>query len=372
MVRPAATSGQEAAAVDTLCDLVVSSRASTIAVVGLAKNVGKTTALNAILSHCTGPLGLTSLGLDGEATDHLTGLAKPRISPPEGTLVATTTGSLQRSAYALRSQEQLPFRTPLGPVVVGVASGLGCVEVSGPTTLAELAATVTRLRERGARLILVDGAINRLGSASPSVSDGVVVATGAMVGDGLDETVETTAATLDLLSIREVPREERDALARFTNGETRLTALDTAGRILPLAADTTVISEAPLARTVARLAPATLVVGGALTANFLDDLVRLLPPRAQLRLVVRDATAVIAPPRTVTQCLRRGIALEAVTGLRVLAVTTNPCRLSQAYPADILFTAVVKAIGDRFPVFDVVGGLASLPSRRPAMLAGSP
>jgi hypothetical protein len=350
--------------VDALPELVASSGVTTLAVIGLAKNAGKTTAINALLGGCPRPLGLTSLGLDGESTDHLTGLAKPRIAPPAGTIVATTSGSLQRSRYDLEILERLPFRTPLGPVVVGRASGRGRVEVSGPTTLAELGETVRRLHAHGARLVLVDGAINRLGSASPIVSDGVLLATGGIVGETLDEVVEATAATVDLLTIPEAPRADRDALASLLAGGASLAVLDASGRRLPLAAETTVAAGASLAREVAALSPATLVVGGAVTEQFLDDLARVLPPRARVRIVVRDATALITRAQTVTRCLRRGISLEAITALSVLAVTTNPFRMPRPYPARVLFDAVVAAVGDRLPVFDVLSGFASLPPRR--------
>ena len=63
---------------------------------------------------------------------------------------------------------------------------------------------------------------------------------------------------------------------------------------------------------------------------------------------------------------RRGIALEVLTQLRVLAVTANPFRVPQPYQPKIFFNAVADAIGDRVPVFDVVNGLARLPEGGPA------
>ena len=61
-----------------------------VTIVGLAKNAGKTTVVNHLLERLDGRIGLASLGLDGEARDQLTGLAKPRIAPPAGALVLTT------------------------------------------------------------------------------------------------------------------------------------------------------------------------------------------------------------------------------------------------------------------------------------------
>ena len=116
-----------------------------------------------------------------------------------------------------------------------------------------------------------------------------------------------------------------------------------------------------MAREVSRLQTETLVVGGALTEEFVDDLTRVLPPRRPLRLVVRDATVLILSPATVARLRRRGVELCVLTALRVLAVTTNPFRLPKPYNPTIFFRAVADAVGDRAPVFDVVNGLGRVP-----------
>ena len=145
----------DAPTVGALYDIISGSGSRSLAVVGLVKNAGKTTVVNALMANCPHVFGLTSLGLDGERTDHLTGLAKPSIAPPTGTFVATTRGSLERSRYAMEALEELPFHTPLGRVVIGRAAGGGAVEVSGPTTLAELRVTVDRLLALGADQVIV-------------------------------------------------------------------------------------------------------------------------------------------------------------------------------------------------------------------------
>ena len=77
----------DAATVDALYDIIAGSGCRSLAVIGLVKNAGKTTVVNALMANCQHLFGLTSLGLDGERTDHLTGLAKPRIAPQGGVLV---------------------------------------------------------------------------------------------------------------------------------------------------------------------------------------------------------------------------------------------------------------------------------------------
>jgi hypothetical protein len=356
----------DAATVDALYDIIAGSGSRSLAVIGLVKNAGKTTVVNALMANCRHLFGLTSLGLDGERVDHLTGLAKPRIAPPAGTLVATTRGSLDRSRYSMEVLEELPFHTPLGRVVIGRAGSDGQVEVSGPTTLAELRGTVARLLALGAEQVLVDGAINRLGSASPRVSDGLVMATGGMVGDTLDEALATTSTTLDMLLLPAASLETQARIAPFLERRTRAVSFDERGTATPLKLSTVVGEGVTVAREVERLDTRTLFVGGALTQDFVDDFTRVLPPRRALRLVVRDATVLVLPPLTLSRIPRRGIALEVLTPLRVLAVTANPFRVPQPYQPKIFFNAIADAVGDRVPVFDVVNGLARLPQDSPA------
>jgi hypothetical protein len=356
----------DAATVDALYEIIAGSGCRSLAVIGLVKNAGKTTVVNALMANCRHLFGLTSLGLDGERTDHLTGLAKPRIAPPAGTLVATTQGSLDRSRYTMEVLEELPYHTPLGRVVIGRAGDDGQVEVSGPTTLAELRGTVARLQALGAEQVLVDGAINRLGSASPRVSDGLVMATGGMVGETLAEALETTSATLDMLLLPAASPETKALTAPYLKGRTRAVSFDEHGAATPLDLPTVVGEGVAVAREVQRLGTRTLFVGGALTQEFVNDFTRVLPPRRTLRLVVRDATVLVLPATAVSRIPKRGITLEVLTPLRVLAVTANPFRVPQPYQPKIFFNAVADAVGARAPVFDVVNGLARLPEGSPA------
>ena len=351
----------DAATVDALYDIIAGSGCRSLAVVGLVKNAGKTTVVNALMANCDHRFGLTSLGLDGERTDHLTGLAKPNIAPPAGTLVATTQGSLERSRYAMEALEELPFHTPLGRVVIGRAGGDGAVEVSGPTTLAELRVTVERLQALGADQVIVDGAINRIGSASPRVSDGVVVATGGMVGESLDDVLETTVGALDLLMLPEAGPVIRALVEQHAVAGARAVAFTGGGAAHPLELATVVGEGVTVAREVERLGADTLLVGGALTQEFVDDFTRVLPPRTELRVIVRDATVLVLPPALIGRFLKRGIRLEVLTPLRVLALTVNPFRVPQPYQPKIFFSAVADAVGDRVPMFDVVNGFARLP-----------
>jgi len=72
-----------------------------LALVGLSKNAGKTTCLNHLIcawqkSGISRPLGITSIGRDGEEEDVVNGQPKPRIFIFSGTYLATAKSSLSR------------------------------------------------------------------------------------------------------------------------------------------------------------------------------------------------------------------------------------------------------------------------------------
>ena len=79
---------------ERLIELISSARR--VALVGLAKNTGKTQTLGAILAEHAGEgvnVGVTSIGRDGEEHDVIDArIQKPRIHLREGTLLATTGG----------------------------------------------------------------------------------------------------------------------------------------------------------------------------------------------------------------------------------------------------------------------------------------
>src|SRR5215471_6957919 len=87
-----------------LAQIIAHANIGRLSLIGLSKNVGKTTATNHLLEtliggnlYSPGELALTSLGLDGEAADALTGLPKPRYVPRAGLLVATTNDLLRQA-----------------------------------------------------------------------------------------------------------------------------------------------------------------------------------------------------------------------------------------------------------------------------------
>ena len=92
-----------------------------VVVGGLAKNWGKTTALNALLGEYARRgfgLAVTSAGRDGEATDALTLEAKPPIELPGGALAATAEGTLERWGAPFEELGRLGVSSSVGEITI--------------------------------------------------------------------------------------------------------------------------------------------------------------------------------------------------------------------------------------------------------------
>ena len=308
----------------TLADLVRPH--PTVTVVGLAKNAGKTTVVNHLLERMEGRVGLASLGLDGEAKDQLTGLAKPRIAPPAGALVLTTT-QLRGQTPMVR---ELSFRTAAGEVVIVAAGGGEPVVVSGPTRLDELDVALDALRAAGAKRLLLEGALGRLGTAAPGRADAVVLAAGASLAEGGDDLALRLRLAVDALDLPEAGADADVVLTHGAGFETEAAAEVREGAV----------AELP----------------GALTDPLLEGLMR---ERRRATLVVADATRVLAGAQTVARARRAGVELTVRRRLRIAALTSSPFHPDSARMPDEAFRALVDASAGRWPVYDVVAGFAA-------------
>ncbi|MGH7684135.1 MAG: hypothetical protein ACREMT_07320, partial [Vulcanimicrobiaceae bacterium] len=160
-----------------LYDLWEASGKQSAIVVGTAKNVGKTTTVNALLRVAAERgvgMGLTSIGRDGEAFDAVDEAPKPRIFIESGTLIAAGRALVPhaRGIDVLDERE----RSALGPIVFYRASLPQYVEISGAPTAHTMRAVIDRLRDLGSERVLIDGAIDRVAIVATG-NDAVIVAT---------------------------------------------------------------------------------------------------------------------------------------------------------------------------------------------------
>ncbi|MGH7707065.1 MAG: hypothetical protein ACREM6_03925, partial [Vulcanimicrobiaceae bacterium] len=147
-----------------LVDLALAHGRDAIAVVGTAKNVGKTVAFAAIcdaLERRETVAGVVAIGRDGEAVDALDAAPKPRLRLRAGTLLATAQALVGRHP-ALELVAESDETSALGRIVIARVRRTGTYEFAGPPTARGVRRIVDRLREHGARTVAIDGAIDRI------------------------------------------------------------------------------------------------------------------------------------------------------------------------------------------------------------------
>lgn len=339
-----------------LADLVMGGPKS-VAIVGAAKNVGKTAVLNYLATELGArgvTVGLASGGWDGEAVDSFTGEPKPAIIPPEGTLVATAEGAVRDLGGALEIADVSDMPRLLGRLVLGRMLESVPIELVGPRSAKEMGQIVRRLHQFGAQIVLVDGALDRLFAASPRVTRAVVFATGAAAGADLDQIAAEAAFRSKLWSIIR-PGEDVLLLARqiVRHREVSFIHRDKDGSLRVRGAG----FRSCLRREEEVMAgvgdAAFMVVPGALSARLLDeaDARTGIGPFA---IIARDPVSIFARsmPRT---------PLFVLDTMDLLALTTNPTgRAGTSLDPQEMVCAVARAVreatGRRIPVFDIVSG----------------
>src|SRR5574344_2052674 len=152
-----------------------------VSIVGLDKNTGKTECLNYIIKRLplhSYKVAVTSIGIDGESLDQVTSTAKPEIVIREGMFFGTSEKHYRQRNILSELYAVSDESTALGRVVTAKALSEGKVLLSGPSSGSALKRWMSSLTEFGIDLILVDGALSRLSTASPAISEAMVLSTG--------------------------------------------------------------------------------------------------------------------------------------------------------------------------------------------------
>jgi len=309
-----------------------------LALVGLAKNTGKTQTLAAILNeHAVAGVrvGVTSIGRDGEAHDVIDArIEKPRILLQAGDLVASTAALIRASGLAHERVEQTGVRTPLGEVVIARLAEPGTVEVAGPSAAQDVREVSEAMLGLGVERVLIDGAIDRRAASSPAVADGLVMATGAVLAADVEGVAAITGDAVDLVRLppaggEGVPVEGRLVL----NAQPEAIAA--------------LLREHPHADT--------FVVRGALGERFLEGLLAARRERAgrELRIVAADPTRVFLSRRAPSWYERQGVAIAVRRTIALKAITVNPVApQSHTLDSRALRESIEAVVAD-VPVLDV-------------------
>lgn len=292
---------------------------SSVAVVGMEKNTGKTECLKYVLEGCRRRgrrVGVTSIGIDGESCDQVTRTAKPEIVLSPDTLFATSEKFYHERHLCAEVLDLTTWQTALGRLVTARALTPGKVILSGPVSSGLLREVMAQLRSLGAETVLVDGALSRKSSASPAITEAMILSTGAALSPNIPELVRKTRFTYDLLQL---PRTTLAGAAQLADRDKGLWAVGDDCDPIDLDIPSALLLDKEKLFRHGRRIFATGAVGDKLL-----DLMRMQPEVADTELIVKDFTRIFATPQSVRGYLQKGGRLTVLQRPRLLAICINP------------------------------------------------
>ena len=323
-------------------------RHRSLSIVGLEKNTGKTVCLNYIL-HRMNQLGIhvgvTSIGVDGEQVDSVFATAKPEITLYEGThFITSEQHYLKRQTISVLEHVD-SRRTALGPLVTARVLVRGKALLSGAATTGILRSQIKQLDSMGVDLTIVDGALSRLSLASPTVTEAMILATGAAVSANVKQLVAKTKFLHNLILLDEVEATLQERLSTILSG---LWAIDSEGEPHDLGiASVFLIDRAE--QDILHFGK-TLFASGAVS----DRLLRILAAKDKgITLIARDFTKLFITPEAYVEFTRRGGRLMVLQRSKLIAVTLNPTS-PQGFLLDSKSTCSALSDALQTPVYDVM------------------
>lgn len=321
-----------------------------LSIVGLEKNTGKTVCLNYLLGrlHQLGiSTAVTSIGVDGEQVDSVYATAKPEITLYEGMQFITSHKHYLQRRLVSRILAVDERRTALGQLVTAQVLCPGRILLSGAATTGVLRQQIAQFRQGGVQLSIVDGALSRLSLASPTVTEAMILATGAAVSPNLQQLISRTRFVYRLINLPEVSDTLRDKLSAVDSG---LWIVDGDNNVHDLGIQSVFLLGPDSKELFAR--GNTLFVSGAVSNRLLKFL-SALPNIKDIVLIVRDFTKLFITPDAYADFTRRGGTLQVLQRSRLIAVCLNPTS-PQGYTLNSADACRQLSEVLQCPVYDVV------------------
>lgn len=330
----------------------------TVSIVGMAKNTGKTVTLNHLIEEAIDEsvvVGITSIGRDGESLDLVTETEKPKIFVEEGTLVATTSDMLLLGDAKVEIISVTDYRTPLGSIIIGRVKDSGYVQIGGPQTVKETKEVANIMLELGAEFVIIDGALDRISSAAPSVSEGTILSTGATLSRNMNKVIEETLHVVNLLKLPEVEDEKARPLIEEIIESGKVCLINEDYEIQPLKVKTALSCGNIIGDHISEDTK-YVVVSGSLVKNTIEDMIETTRKYKDVKIIISDGTKVFIKPKDWLRFQRYGVKVEVLNSIELIAITTNPYAPQGYYFNPREFLEKMRSYVKEVPVIDVVLG----------------
>lgn len=289
-------------------------------IVGLEKNTGKTECFNYVLQRL--PLdkkriAVSSIGIDGETTDQVTKTAKPEIFLREGVYFGTSEKHYLMKRLSAELLEISNENTSLGNIIIGRALTPGKILLSGPSSTNGLRRWMDEMKKYDIDLTIIDGALSRMSLASPTVSESMILATGAAYSANINTLVQKTAFVVQMINLDLTSADNYNAFNNITAGVWAIDEDDVLHDLKVASSLSININTEGLKKC------KTLFVSGALTDNFINH-IRQNKIFNETEIVVRDFTKIFLSPMTYNSFVNAKRKITVLQKSKLIAVCVNP------------------------------------------------
>lgn len=291
-----------------------------ISFVGMEKNAGKTQTLNYVLSRLRTfsniKIALTSIGVDGETTDIVTSTSKPEIEIYPGTTFVTSQALYSQKEIVSAIEEVSNQYTALGKLITAKAITRGKVLLGGPSNNKSLKEFIEKLTQTH-DITLVDGALSRKSFGSPSITQAMILSTGASLSASLPVVVKKTKFIYQMTQLPQYQGEYYEELQQIENG------------IYAITQEGIVDLEIPSLMMIDKYKDKIftygkrLFVAGALNDKFVQ-LLKIQKNPQEIEIIIKDFTKIFAQEDNVIQYLNKGGQIKVLEKTNLIAITANP------------------------------------------------
>ena len=317
-------------------------------IVGLEKNTGKTECFNYVLKRLpldTKRIAVSSIGIDGETTDQVTQTSKPEIFLREGMYFGTSEKHYLMKRLSSELLEVSDESSSLGNIVIGKALTPGKILLSGPSSSSGLIRWMDEMKKYDIDLTIIDGALSRMSLASPTVSESMILATGAAYSANINTLVQKTAFVVQMINLDITSQENYNTFNDIKNG---VWAIDEDGVLHDLKVASSLSTNI---NTDGLKKCRTLFVSGALTDNFVNN-IRQNKIFNETELVVRDFTKIFLTPMTYNSFVNGKRKITVLQKSKLIAVCVNPTSPNGiVLDSEKLCNTLSEAI--KLPVYDL-------------------
>lgn len=344
-----------------------------IAFVGMAKNTGKTTALNQAVKEAhraDKKLGILSYGRDGEEFDEITRKQKPSIKIPPDTYFVTADSRVENRTGLCQVITRLQVETNIGEINL-YKSGSHLLkplelELIGINRISDLR-RVKNLISDTCDFVFVDGALDRKSSALPELTEGVILSTGAVLSRNINHIVEKTDSLLRVLKLPglsdlhlrnyflKILHKNRKNLSGFlyrADGEKIIklnsdTSFDLRGELEKIAQDGYFRDKIGDENE-----DFFLVLAGAFTSGLCDFLLSHDYYHC-FNLIIKDPTRIFITGDDIKRLEQKNIKIRMLNTMRLLALTVNPHNPVGRDVSSKKIKSELKKYWPDLPIFDV-------------------